>query len=150
MKANRPNCAASVRYFSGPQPCAFRARGDSQFCGLHERQRRLAGPITCHCCTEPPQLRPISPTHLVWQCACPLPSEHARNQAREIASLLDAVRRKNLQLDALHYVWCSGACEGGSHRHGGELTREIVEEAERNTRRLRARWESLRAKEERR
>ena len=48
--------------------------------------------------------------------------------------------KRNLELDALHYVWCDGGCEGGTHRwDGGKVTEEIVQAAERNTRRLR-RW----------
>ena len=47
-------------------------------------------------------------------------------------------RERNLALDALHYVWCSGGCEGGIHRFGEHpaLTEEIVRAAVANTRRL--------------
>ena len=46
--------------------------------------------------------------------------------------------RRNLQLDALHFVWCNGGCAGGVHRYtDGEVTEELVAEAERNTARLR-------------
>lgn len=48
---------------------------------------------------------------------------------------------RNLELDALHYVWCDGGCESGVHRFIKEhppLTAEIVAAAERNTRRLRS------------
>ena len=67
------------------------------------------------------------------------------------ANLIDALRRnvrhqqlvlerKNRELDALHYVWCDGGCPRGVHRWDDVLiTRELVEAAERNTRRLR-RW----------
>ena len=46
--------------------------------------------------------------------------------------------QRNLALDALHYVWCSGGCEGGVHRFGEHppLTEEIVRAAVENTRRL--------------
>lgn len=71
------------------------------------------------------------------------------NQREELGKLNGILARKNLQLDALHYVWCDGACEGGTHRHGGELTQEIVEEAERNTERLKRRWAGLQEKRER-
>lgn len=48
--------------------------------------------------------------------------------------------QRNLQLDALHFVWCSGGCSRGVHRFtGGELTEELVAEAERNTKRMRER-----------
>ena len=53
----------------------------------------------------------------------------------------DIIRHKNLQLDALHMVWCSGACPGGLHRFTDELiTQEMVEMVERNTKRLRTWW----------
>lgn len=67
------------------------------------------------------------------------------------ANLIDALRRnvreqqlvlerKNREMDALHYVWCDGGCPRGVHRWNDALiTRELVEAAERNTRRLR-RW----------
>ena len=56
----------------------------------------------------------------------------------EITDLNRALREKNLALDALHWVWCSGGCERGAHRfHDEPLTEEIVALAERNTRRLR-------------
>lgn len=46
---------------------------------------------------------------------------------------------RNVELDALHYVWCDGGCRAGVHRFGvrGELTEEIVQAAERNTKRMR-------------
>lgn len=48
---------------------------------------------------------------------------------------------RNIELDALHYVWCDGGCNGGTHRFGEHppLTPDIVAAAERNARRLR-RW----------
>lgn len=47
---------------------------------------------------------------------------------------------RNLQLDALHFVWCDGGCSRGVHRWTDEeVTEELVAEAERNTARLR-RW----------
>lgn len=47
-------------------------------------------------------------------------------------------RERNLELDALHYVWCDGGCAGGIHRFGEHppLTQEIVELAVRNTSRI--------------
>ncbi len=46
---------------------------------------------------------------------------------------------KNKELDAMHYVWCDGGCETGTHRWVKELiTEDIVKRAERNTRRLRS------------
>lgn len=51
----------------------------------------------------------------------------------------DVLHRKNLELDALHYVWCDGGCPGGTHRYtDDEITEEMVQLAERNTKRLRS------------
>jgi hypothetical protein len=52
---------------------------------------------------------------------------------------------RNVALDALHYVWCSGGCEGGVHRFGDRppLTEEIVHSALYNTRRLVRYFENL-------
>jgi len=56
-------------------------------------------------------------------------------------------RERNLQLDALHFVWCNGGCATGVHRWtDGAVTEELVREAERNTRRLRTWWEHRRRK----
>lgn len=45
--------------------------------------------------------------------------------------------RRNVELDALHHVWCSGGCDEGVHRWAeGEITQEIVDAAVRNTERL--------------
>lgn len=55
--------------------------------------------------------------------------------------------RRNLQLDALHFVWCNGGCPTGVHRHtDAPVTEELVAEAERNTSRLRTWWENFKAK----
>jgi hypothetical protein len=61
---------------------------------------------------------------------------------RELRRALQNNHKRNLQLDALHFVWCDGGCLGGVHRYDGRphaVTEEIVQEAERNTARLR-RW----------
>lgn len=58
---------------------------------------------------------------------------------RTISYLQDQLHEKNLELDALHYVWCSGGCAGGVHRYsdqGEKLTAEIVGRAVSNARRL--------------
>lgn len=56
-------------------------------------------------------------------------------------ALADATRnnhKRNIELDALHFVWCDGGCWNGTHRYTeGEITEEIVAVAERNTKRLR-------------
>jgi hypothetical protein len=60
---------------------------------------------------------------------------------------------KNMELDALYHVWCDGGCKGGALRftggHRGPLSEEVVKMAEENTRRLRRRWENLKARAER-
>jgi len=60
---------------------------------------------------------------------------------RRIVTQLECdLARKNRELDAMHYVWCDGGCTGGVHRWSDALvTRELVESAERNAKRLR-RW----------
>ena len=61
------------------------------------------------------------------------------NQARQLEILNRALHEKNVALDSLHWVWCDGGCESGAHRFTeGQLTDEIVETAERNTKRMRA------------
>lgn len=66
--------------------------------------------------------------------------EKMRRQAAVIREQQLVLERKNRDLDALHYVWCDGGCPGGVHRWSDALvTRELVEAAERNARRLR-RW----------
>lgn len=49
--------------------------------------------------------------------------------------------RRNVELDALHYVWCDGGCRSGIHRycHGEPLTEAIVSAAEVTVGRMR-RW----------
>ena len=56
---------------------------------------------------------------------------------REIRNAQIAAELRNVEMDALHYVWCSGGCEGGVHRHTKEaLTPEVVAAAIQNTTRL--------------
>lgn len=60
---------------------------------------------------------------------------------RELSMAQENNHARNVELDALHYVWCDGGCEGGIHRFGEHppLTAEIVAAAIRNAERLR-RW----------
>jgi len=59
---------------------------------------------------------------------------------REVTILQQALHKKNLELDAMHYVWCDGGCDSGVHRWTEDtVTEEIVRLAEINTIRLR-RW----------
>lgn len=64
--------------------------------------------------------------------------ETIRKQRAEIDLMRKAAEKRNRELDALHYVWCNGGCESGVHRYGEHppLTKELVEEAIRNTNRL--------------
>lgn len=60
---------------------------------------------------------------------------------REITNAQRNNAERNRELDALHYVWCDGGCATGVHRFCGapeEITEEVVQLAERNTKRLRA------------
>ena len=59
------------------------------------------------------------------------------------AKLENALHKKNLQLDALHYVWCSGGCLNGVHKFTpGNITAEIVDLAVKNTSRLVKWWKN--------
>jgi hypothetical protein len=77
--------------------------------------------------------------HIVWLLAEVARLQYDLKHARRQTGTKDEVlHRKNLELDALHFVWCSGACRGGVHRWSSDIvTEEIVAEAERNTTRLR-------------
>ena len=57
---------------------------------------------------------------------------------RELTLAYRNNHKRNLELDALHYVWCDGGCETGVHRfeHKGPLTLEIVNAAIQNTERV--------------
>lgn len=68
--------------------------------------------------------------------------------SQRVRHLNEVLRRKNIALDALHYVWCDGGCETGIHRFVPqvEITEEIVVAAERNTKRLRQWLECRRVK----
>lgn len=73
-------------------------------------------------------------------------SENAklRGEVAELRRQLTAAQRnnhrRNVELDALHYVWCDGGCHTGVHRYDGKgpdaITPEIVAAAVRNTERL--------------
>jgi hypothetical protein len=80
-----------------------------------------------------------------------------RRLRAEVFKLNEKLRRKNIALDAMAWVWCDGGCDGGVYRRVDMvLTEEVVARAERNTKRLRrwlenrafkARWESMTNKE---
>lgn len=65
--------------------------------------------------------------------------ELIHHQKHALQMLNEATRKKNLELDALHYVWCNGGCAGGIHRfkENVPITEELVRTAEYNTIRLR-------------
>lgn len=63
-----------------------------------------------------------------------------RHLKQTITSQRLVLERKNKELDALNYVWCSGGCTTGVHQYDPNLpplTEELVQLAERNTERLR-------------
>lgn len=61
---------------------------------------------------------------------------------RQLAAQQAGNYARNLALDALGYVWCSGGCETGVRRYGARrpLTEAVVREAVRNTERLVCWW----------
>lgn len=46
----------------------------------------------------------------------------------EIRMMQIAAERRNEELKALHYVWCSGGCHGGVHFYDDKGPEEITEE----------------------
>ena len=86
---------------------------------------------------------PASSSHI--KTAERLANDNLRTQLEEAKGrnkqLDENLAKKNRELDALHYVWCSGGCDGGVHRYSEkELTAEIVASAVRNTDRLVQWW----------
>jgi hypothetical protein len=70
--------------------------------------------------------------------------EKLQHLKEEVAYLQDRNRERNIELDALHYVWCDGTCEAGVHRWTDTpLTKELVEAAVSNTNRLIRKWNNL-------
>ena len=71
---------------------------------------------------------------------------------RQLTIARDNNHRRNVELDALHYVWCDGGCSTGVHRYDGKgpeaITPEIVAAAVRNTERL-VKWSETRWARER-
>jgi HAMP domain-containing protein len=68
-------------------------------------------------------------------------------QKHQITIQQEALHKKNLELDALHHVWCSGGCDTGVHRYTNEtLTDEIVEQAQKSVARLVEYWNNYKAK----
>lgn len=70
-----------------------------------------------------------------------------KHHKSELTYIQGVLTRKNKELDALHYVWCSGGCPRGAARYSDEeITEEIVALAETNTKRLRAWFENRKTK----
>ncbi len=68
---------------------------------------------------------------------------------RELTAAYQNNHQRNLELDALHYVWCDGGCPGGTHRWAkNDLTAETVRFAVRNTQRLVSWWNNSICKEQ--
>lgn len=69
-----------------------------------------------------------------------------RQLRRELTKARENNYRRNLELDALHYVWCDGGCGGGVHRYDGQgdkaLSEELVQAGEQSIGRLRTWWEN--------
>lgn len=64
-------------------------------------------------------------------------NEIIKDLRRELTIQSENNHKRNMQLDALHFVWCDGGCETGVSRWTKEkITPEIVAEAIRNTARL--------------
>lgn len=63
------------------------------------------------------------------------------NLQRELHYKNTVLHRKNIELDRLHYVWCSGSCKDGMYRWSdGKVTKEMVEYINNYARRLTARY----------
>lgn len=69
-------------------------------------------------------------------------AETIKGLRRQLRIAQDALVKKNRELDAMHYVWCDGACARGVNRWCDEerITEDLVQRAERNVRRLRRWW----------
>jgi hypothetical protein len=62
----------------------------------------------------------------------------------ELLRLEGVLHAQNIKLDAMHWVWCTGACASGSHKWvHGELTEELVVTAENAVRRMRESYANI-------
>lgn len=67
---------------------------------------------------------------------------------RELTNQNHALRQRNIALDALHYVWCSGGCQTGMHRFdGGSLTEGVLLQAESAVKRMRTWFDNKRCRD---
>lgn len=72
--------------------------------------------------------------------------DKVKRQAAELTNQGRVIADRSKQLDAMHWVWCSGGCPGGTHQKNPDLpplTRELVETAVRNTERLVTRFANI-------
>lgn len=75
--------------------------------------------------------------------------DNCKELRRQITIAIENNHERNLELDALHYVWCDGGCKYGAHRWTKEaLTAETVRLAVRNTLRLVTWWNNRICKEQ--
>lgn len=67
--------------------------------------------------------------------------EKHKELKRQYHIIQECLKEKNLELDAVHRIWCTG-CENGAHRHSeNTITEELVQTAELYVKRLRVWWE---------
>jgi hypothetical protein len=79
-------------------------------------------------------------------------AEQVKKLKTELTQARENNEQRNRELDALHYVWCSGGCHGGVHRYCGspdDVTEEVVAAAVRNTERLRSWFQNRQYKKKR-
>ena len=75
-------------------------------------------------------------THKVWEL-----EQRIASQRHTLKWHNEALRRKNLELDAMHFVWCDGGCKTGVHRWtDNTVSQEVVDEAKRQVKRLDSWW----------
>lgn len=63
---------------------------------------------------------------------------------QQILKFEHVLHAQNIKLDALHWVWCSGGCQGGTNRWvPGELTEEMLKTAEYAVKRMTESYNTL-------
>jgi len=84
-----------------------------------------------------------------WQAAQQKQSAKIGHLQKRVGELEKCLHNKNVALDAMQWVWCDGGCKTGVNRYTpNDLTLEIVEAAERNTKRLRSWFENAEFKKD--
>jgi len=82
-------------------------------------------------------LKIAAPDRAAVLCELVAVQRKCKEQARQLTIMREVAEKRNRELDALHFVWCSGGCGKGAHRYSPDtVTRDVVMEAIRNTRRL--------------